>query len=127
MTKAFVGKGKTLNRKHYENKSNAVFTPLALQSVPMQPKMNLQCYPNPFRDYTNIQYQLTHTEKINITILNIMGQPVKKLVNRKEPPGKHAVIWRGSDYGGDRVLPGLYLIRLQTDNHLHTQWVRLYN
>jgi hypothetical protein len=101
--------------------------PLSVQNVEQQSTGDMQCYPNPFRNYTNIHYRLAHTKKVNITIYNTMGQPVKKLINKKQPPGRHVVVWHGSGFGGNRVPPGLYLVRMQTASHVQTQWVRLRN
>jgi hypothetical protein len=101
--------------------------PLSVQNVEQQSTGGMQCYPNPFRNYTNIHYRLARTEKVNITIYNTMGQPVKKLINKKQPPGRHVVVWHGSGFGGNRVPPGLYLIRMQTASHVQAQWVRLRN
>lgn len=69
--------------------------------------------PNPFRQQTNISYQTSKSEMVNLRVYNIAGQLVKTLVNDKQPPGSYSVRWVGNDQNGRTVAPGVYICRLQ--------------
>ena len=48
-----------------------------------------QSYPNPFNPATTIHYDLSDDSFVNISIYNIQGQLVTKLVNEKQSAGNH--------------------------------------
>ena len=67
-----------------------------------------QSYPNPFRDFTVIKYQLPQKEWVTIKILDITGRVVNTLVNEVEEPGYYSVVWRGRDINGRSLPSGIY-------------------
>jgi len=99
-----------------------------------------QNFPNPFNPTTTIVFELKpekegstlsfpprknesfsipQMEQISsvyttLKIYNILGQLVKTLAEDYLPPGKHEVIWDGTDENGERVASGVYLYRLET-------------
>ena len=75
-----------------------------------------QNYPNPFNMHTTIQYEIGGTENVQLKIYNITGQQIRVLVDEKQQPGSHVVLWDGCDAKGHAMASGLYLYRLQTEN-----------
>jgi len=71
-----------------------------------------QIYPNPFNSVTRIRFDLQEPETANLTILNILGQPVATLVNEPLPAGHYETIWNGSDRRGMNMPTGIYFVRL---------------
>jgi len=69
---------------------------------------NLWCYPNPFRDVTNIAYCLRNDNSVMIQIFTVSGE----LVREMDLGLKRAAHWRGENQEGKRVAPGIYLCRL---------------
>ena len=70
-----------------------------------------QNYPNPFNPSTTIEYVLPKISDVKITILNIIGQEVKTIVDEKQGAGTHSINFNAKD------LPsGIYFYRLQTDD-----------
>ena len=65
-------------------------------------------YPNPFNPYINIYYELPESEQITITILNILGQEVKTIVNKIHEPGHYLYRWDGKDSFGQVLQSGIY-------------------
>ena len=65
-------------------------------------------YPNPFNPYINIYYELPENEQITITILNILGQEVKTIVNKIHEPGHYLYRWDGKDSFGQVLQSGIY-------------------
>jgi flagellar hook assembly protein FlgD len=73
-----------------------------------------QNYPNPFNPDTRILFSLNLDEHCELSIYNINGQLVRKLISGSRNAGTHLVMWDGRDDAG-RLLPsGIYLYRLWT-------------
>ena len=75
-----------------------------------------QNYPNPFNQQTMIQYELTDKNMIELSIYNLEGEEVSKLVNELKYPGFHQVIWDGTDNQRKEVNSGIYIAALKCDN-----------
>ena len=94
------------------------------QSVPVAVKegvisrnpLGLNCYPNPFINFTTIEYKLSKPEMIVVTLFNSLGQKTMVLVNEFQGEGMHQLKW---DTGN--LPPGFYLIRLQIGNEAITK------
>lgn len=73
-----------------------------------------QNFPNPFAPSTEIRYAIRKAGRVQLTIYNIAGQRVCRLVDRMASPGEYRVTWPGTD-DRNRPLPnGIYLYRLTT-------------
>ncbi len=55
---------------------------------------NIIIYPNPVSDILNLQFNLDHTEKINIAVYNCRGQLVRELFSDEMPQGHHQLVWQ---------------------------------
>ncbi len=71
-------------------------------------------YPNPFNPSTTIAYSLSEAGPVEISVYNIRGQRVKKLVSERQPAGQHNVVWNGTDSRGKPVSSGIYFYRMTT-------------
>ncbi|RMH55973.1 MAG: T9SS C-terminal target domain-containing protein [Bacteroidetes bacterium] len=65
-------------------------------------------YPNPFNLETTIRYALPEASDVRLTVYNLLGQRVAVLVQEKQAPGHHAVI-----FDANGLANGLYLYRLE--------------
>jgi hypothetical protein len=72
-----------------------------------------QNHPNPFNPTTAIEYTVTGTGFVTITIYNVKGQLVRQLVNEQRLPGRHRVVWDGTNSQGQPVASGIYLYRMR--------------
>lgn len=72
-----------------------------------------QNYPNPFNPETTIVYKLTRTDRVQLSIYNLLGQEVRSLVDAAEQAGEFRVIWDGRNDVGQSVSSGVYVARLQ--------------
>ena len=66
-------------------------------------------YPNPFNPITTLGYYLPQELFVEITIYDILGNFITKLVKAKEGPGQHSVEWNATNYQGQSVSAGVYL------------------
>jgi len=75
----------------------------------------LSSYPNPFNPETTVTYRLAEAGLTELTVFNLLGQPVTTLVNDFEQAGFHQVLWSGLDANGVPVGSGVYLLHLKTN------------
>jgi hypothetical protein len=46
-------------------------------------------------------------------------------MNENKKPGEYRLIWNGKDLNGKEVMPGLYLVRLQSGRNIATKPVEI--
>ena len=72
-----------------------------------------QNIPNPFNPSTVINYQIPKAGGVELTIYNMLGQEVRKLVNESITAGTHSIQWDGNNNRGEQVRTGIYLYRME--------------
>ncbi len=80
--------------------------------LPLPDFVLYQNFPNPFSSETTIRYQLDKPGFVNISICNILGQPVVTLVNERKEAGYHKVQWNSNELAG-----GVYFCHLSVNGH----------
>lgn len=95
------------------NVRNVVST--AYGNVPVTPaRFELyQNYPNPFNPETTIRYLLPADQRVNIRIVNVLGQEVAELVEEVQPAGYGKVTWNGQNRKGQKAGGGVYFCIVQ--------------
>ena len=81
--------------------------------VHLEPGVHLRSYPNPFNLSTTILFSLPRGAPCSLTILDVRGAEVARLVEEWRPAGLHQVDWNGYSQGGNRAASGLYVARLR--------------
>ena len=71
-------------------------------------------YPNPFNPRTIINYSITKSGSVKVSIYNIKGQIVRTLVNDNKEAGRYSAVWNGKDNNNKDVASGLYLYRIES-------------
>jgi hypothetical protein len=71
-------------------------------------RFTVLAYPNPFNPTVNIDYSLLNQELVNLSIINLLGQNVKTLVNDFQIPGDYSFKWDGKDINGVNLQSGIY-------------------
>ena len=79
-----------------------------------------QNYPNPFNPVTKIRYNLPEQSQVAITIYDVLGREIRRLVNTTQDAGFNSIIWDGTDDAGQSVGAGLYLYRIQAGEYAKT-------
>jgi hypothetical protein len=69
--------------------------------------------PNPFADQTTLQYAVPRGGEVQVTVYDVLGRPVARLVRQRQEAGVYSVTWDGRINGADAP-PGLYLIAVQS-------------
>jgi hypothetical protein len=73
-------------------------------------------YPNPFNPSTRITYVIPEvhgTSYVDLSVFDVNGRLVKRLVDRPQAPGSYSVTWRGLDELGAQVSSGVYFYRIR--------------
>ena len=76
-------------------------------------------YPNPFNPATIIPVSVAAgADDVDLTIYNVLGQPVRQVWNGPLAVGEHRLTWDGRDAEGQAVAAGVYLYRLQAGDQI---------
>ncbi len=84
-------------------------------SLPVTTKL-YQNYPNPFNPATNIKFTLARSGKVELTVYNVLGQVVAKLVEKDLKAGNHSVV-----FNADALNSGVYYYTLEVDGKKMTK------
>jgi len=68
--------------------------------------------PNPFNPSTTIAYEVPEQTHITLTIYNLLGQEVVRLMDQVQAAGRYEVVWHGVNSRGAGVASGVYLYRI---------------
>ena len=90
-------------------------TAVAAETVTTPPAFALGAnYPNPFNPGTTIPLAVpAEAGDVDLTIYNVLGQPVRQVWAAPLAAGEHRLAWDGRDAQGQTVAAGVYLYRLQ--------------
>jgi PKD repeat protein len=78
--------------------------------------LNLAVYPNPFIDYTTINYVLPKSQFVEIAIFDQLGRRIETLVKAKIDSGEHQITWETKS-----AATGVYLLKLITEDETITK------
>ena len=79
-------------------------------------------YPNPMTSEARIAYALPKASAVDLSVYNISGQVVKRLVSEaSKAPGRYSTRWDGKNDQGYRVPGGVYFYRLNAGNFSETR------
>jgi hypothetical protein len=74
-----------------------------------------QNYPNPFNAETVIKFEVPSKSAVILSVCNIEGREVIRLLDKQVPAGQFSIRWDGRDKSGQSVSSGVYVINLKSD------------
>ncbi len=77
-------------------------------------------YPNPFNSQATIEFALPKNGHVELTVFDILGRTVTKLVDEQRVAGYHHVQWDAS-----RVGSGIYFVRMTSEEFVATRKLHL--
>jgi hypothetical protein len=80
-----------------------------------------QNYPNPFNPSTRIGYQLNKATQVRLSVYDITGREVNRLVDQYQPVGDYNVEWSSNATSGQKLSSGIYFARLSAGNESVTR------
>jgi hypothetical protein len=72
----------------------------------------LDPYPSPFNPTTTIPFVLAKPGRVVLSVHDVAGRELVRLVEESMTPGTHAVIWNGRGRGGREAPSGVYFVHL---------------
>jgi len=70
--------------------------------------------PNPFEGATTIRFDLPKAGVVRMSVYDLSGRLVRRLLNQSLPAGDRTLTWNGVDDAGHRVSAGVYVLHLET-------------
>lgn len=80
-----------------------------------------QNYPNPFNPATQIEFSLSSASDVRLTVYDLLGREVSRLVYGRLEAGHHRTTWNGRNQHGQVVSSGVYFYRLLVGNKEQTR------
>ncbi len=74
-----------------------------------------QNHPNPFNSLTVIPFDLPHDAIVEVTIYDVLGRRVRRLLSQRLAAGYHRLVWDGRDESDQSVGSGLYFYFFRAD------------
>ena len=78
-------------------------------------------YPNPFNPATTIKYALPQAADVELTVYNVLGQPVRTLIAEHQNAGRYVVEWDATNDSGHSLSSGMYFYRLEAGGDLEVK------
>ena|GEM_PF-4451274 len=96
------------------------FTPFVFTSInqPAEHETTLlsQNYPNPFSESTNIRFNIQEPCFVTLSIFDVHGNEIRKIINEERDSGSYEVEFDGSD-----LQEGVYFYKLITNKYSITK------
>jgi hypothetical protein len=83
--------------------------------------------PNPMRGEALLRFSTARAGRVQLTVHDLLGRVVVRLLNEFVPAGEHAVAWSARDADGRRVPTGLYFVRAALEGEARTLKVVVQN
>ena len=78
-------------------------------------KSYMKIYPNPLSDISNIEFELEYAGNIEVTVTDLFGNKVRRLIQGSYDSGNYSTYWDGKDNDGIKLPGGMYFIIIQTE------------
>lgn len=76
-----------------------------------------QNYPNPFNPMTTINFDLPNSGWVSLTVFDVKGREVIKLLDDHRFGGRHSMKWFANDHQGKPIRTGLYLYEMKFNDN----------
>jgi DNA-binding beta-propeller fold protein YncE len=81
----------------------------------------ISCYPNPFSDYINIEFELENPSMVRLEVCDQNGRIIRLLIDDMKYTEKQLVTWDGKSAIGEKVSNGLYYLKLTINGNIVSQ------
>jgi hypothetical protein len=76
--------------------------------------------PNPFNPTTTIDYTIGEASFVRLSVFDVTGRPVQRLVEREQSAGTYSVT-----FTADKIPSGMYIYRLEAGSYTQTRTMLL--
>ena len=78
-------------------------------------------YPNPFKEQTNIEFEIASTGNAEVIIYDNSSNQIQKLVCENCQAGKNTLLWNCTDMKNNRVNSGVYYYEVRFNNEIQSK------
>ncbi len=82
--------------------------------------MTAQNFPNPFNSATSIEYAIPRAGDVEISVFNLSGQRIRKILVPGQAAGKHRIRWEAVSQAGVILPSGVYFYQVESNNEKAT-------
>jgi hypothetical protein len=82
-------------------------------------------YPNPSNDFVSLNIYIPKNDFSALKIFNLRGHLIRNLSEGVFMAGVHKTNWDGTDFNGDHVPSGNYLVYMIISDHVYTQKITI--
>jgi hypothetical protein len=86
-----------------------------------EPFARFDCFPNPFADFTTLQFNVQDEGHFRLEIFDMKGQLQVTLIDEFLSNDTYYIDWDGTSGTGDVLKEGLYLVRLSSATSVQTK------
>lgn len=84
-----------------------------------------QNFPNPFSGHTTITFEVSAPQRVEVQVINSLGQKVRILENAVLDEGEYRLNWDGKNEGGSAMPSGLYYLKINgTDSNISRKLIK---
>ncbi len=80
-----------------------------------------QAYPNPFNPSTRLQLALPKAGRVRVVVYDLLGHPVRQLLDASRPAGLYTLTWDARDDRGEALPSGVYFVRVEAGSFKATR------
>ncbi len=77
-------------------------------------QLKAKAYPNPLTSETRIEFYLSASAQVDVSILDISGRKIETLVSAFKSPGIHTIHWKLNEKDSPSLKQGIYFYRIST-------------
>lgn len=87
---------------------------------------SLRCYPNPFTEYTNFEYEIQKTALVELSVYDLQGMFIQCITHQTQKGGHYSIQWRGLAKAANQHKPRALIAYLKVNGQI-CQSVKLIN
>jgi len=80
-------------------------------------KPDIVSYPNPIKTDGKIEFYTPKTEKVRISLIDILGNTVRIITDENFTKGKHTLYWETKDQKNRNLKNGIYILKMKVKNN----------
>ncbi|MBL8027184.1 MAG: T9SS type A sorting domain-containing protein, partial [Fibrobacteres bacterium] len=81
----------------------------------------MRCFPVPFNPVSKVSLNLPNMTDVNLTVTDLSGKVVKRIMSGKMQAGVHQLSWNGTDDAGNKLSSAVYILKLKAGNSCITK------
>jgi flagellar hook assembly protein FlgD len=81
---------------------------------------DLEVFPVPVDNYATIRFSLDSEAEVEVSLYSVVGQKVSSISYGSYPAGSYSISWSGTDYAGNQLGTGMYILKMTAGNEVST-------